>query len=189
MPPRNKFNQEEIISAALDIVRELSADGLTARSLAQRLSSSPKVIFGYFKGMDEVRQKVTERAYELYLSYLNEDMSKGEFPPYKASGMAYIRFADTERELFKLLFMCDRNQAGSVDFDVESSGFAEVLSSSLGITNEEAKLFHLEMWTSVHGIATMIATDFLRLDNELISTVLSDLYNGAKMRFEAKKEN
>ena len=100
MPPKNKFNQEEIISAALDIVRELSADGLTARSLAQRLSSSPKVIFGYFKGMDEVKQKVTERAYELYLSYLNEDMSKGEFPPYKASGMAYIRFADTERELF-----------------------------------------------------------------------------------------
>ena len=139
--------------------------------------------------MDEVKQKVIERAYELYLSFLNEDMSKGEYPPYKASGMAYIRFADTERELFKLLFMCDRNQSGSVDFDVESSGFAEVLSSRLGITNEEAKLFHLEMWTSVHGMATMIATGFSRLDDELISTVLSDLYNGAKMRFEAKKEN
>ena len=187
MPPKNKYTQEEIISAAMDTVRELSAEGLTARSLAQRLSSSPKVIFGYFKGMDEVKQKVIERAYELYLSYLNEDMSKGEYPPYKASGMAYIRFADTERELFKLLFMCDREQSGSVDFDIEVSGFADLLSSSLGITIEEAKLFHLEMWTSVHGIATMIATDFLRLDNELISTILSDVYNGAMLRFKARK--
>ena len=189
MPPRNKYTQEEIISAAMDIVRELSAEGLTARSLAQKLSSSPKVIFGYFKGMDEVRQKVIERAYGLYLSYLNEDMSKGEFPSYKASGMAYIRFADNEKELFKLLFMCDRSGSGNVDFDIEFSGFADILSKNLGITIEEAKLFHLEMWTSVHGIATMIATGFLRLDNELISTVLSDIYNGARIRFEAKKGN
>ena len=35
-------------------------------------------------------------------------MSAGQYPPYKASGMAYIRFAREQRELFKLLFMRDR---------------------------------------------------------------------------------
>ena len=31
------------------------------------------------------------------------------YPPYKAMGMGYIRFAAEERELFRLLFMRDRS--------------------------------------------------------------------------------
>ena len=48
----------------------------------------------------------------MYRQYIAEDMSSGEYPPYKASGMAYIRFADEERELFRLLFM---NKNGRTD--------------------------------------------------------------------------
>ena len=141
----------------------------------------------HYKTMEQLQEAVRAAAYEHYLQYLQQEVESGAYPQYKAFGMAYIQFAYEEKALFRLLFMCDRNQSGSVDFDVESSGFAAVLSSSIGITNEEAKLFHLEMWTSVHGIATMIATDFLRLDNELISTILSDVYNGARMRFAERK--
>lgn len=36
-------------------------------------------------------------------------MESGEYPPYKASGMAYIDFARREKHLFRLLFM--RNPA------------------------------------------------------------------------------
>ena len=35
-------------------------------------------------------------------------MTDGKYPPYKASGIAYIQFAKEEKELFKLLFMRDR---------------------------------------------------------------------------------
>ena len=48
------------------------------------------------------------------------------------------------------------------------------------ISKEKATLMHLEMWTFVHGIASMIATSFLELDLELISTMLSDAYNGIR---------
>lgn len=37
-----------------------------------------------------------------YHDFLKEDMAKGEYPSYRASGMSYIRFAKEERELFKL---------------------------------------------------------------------------------------
>ena len=40
-------------------------------------------------------------------------MAEGKYPPYKASGMAYIRFAKEEKELFKLLFMRDRSDRKS----------------------------------------------------------------------------
>ena len=41
---------------------------------------------------------------------------------------------------------------------------------------------HLEMWTCVHGIGSMLATSFLELDFELISRMLSDVYQGIRRR-------
>ena len=67
-----------------------------------------KPIFGLFENMRQVRAAVIERADGIYQQRLREDMQKGEYPPYKAGGMSYIRFAVEESELFKLLFMRDR---------------------------------------------------------------------------------
>ena len=51
-----------------------------------------------------------------------------------------------------------------------------------GLSREKAMLMHLEMWSAVHGIATMHATSFLTLDWELISNVISDIYQGIRTR-------
>ena len=59
--------------------------------------------------MDEVKMAVVEAADTLYETYIREDTESGLYPPYKASGMAYIRFALEEKALFKLLFMRDRS--------------------------------------------------------------------------------
>ena len=108
MPPKCRFTREEIIQAALDLTAEKGVGALTARGLAQRLGSSAKPIFGLFANMEEVQQEVVKAANLRYQEYLRQDMSAGRYPPYKASGMAYIRFAREQKELFKLLFMRDR---------------------------------------------------------------------------------
>ena len=46
-----------------------------------------------------------------------------------------------------------------------------------------ANLFHLEMWVCVHGIATMMATSYLNIEEELVSRMLSDYDLGLKNRF------
>ena len=43
------------------------------------------------------------------------------------------------------------------------------------------------MWAYVHGIAAMTATGFLKLDTELISEMMTDAYQGLKMRYETKE--
>ena len=53
-----------------------------------------------------------------------------------------------------------------------------------GLESDRARLFHLEMWTFVHGLATMMATGYLELDMGLVSMMLSDAYFGIKHRFE-----
>ena len=111
-------------------------------------------------------------------------MGSGQYPPYKASGMGYIRFAKEEKELFKLLFMRDRSQEVIGDDRDEIAELIELVQANTGATQEQAYLFHLEMWLYVHGIASMSATSYLEWDWEMISRMLSDAYLGLKGRLE-----
>lgn len=184
MPPKFKFTREEITRAALDLARRHGLRGLTARALAGELGCSVKPIFGLFKNMEEVQQETLRAADSLYQSYLQTDMASGKYPPYKASGMAYIRFAREERSLFKLLFMRDRSR-DPVKEDRESiRPLLDMLCTNLGISEDEAYLFHIEMWVYVHGIAVMIATSYLNWEEPFISRLLTDAYTGLKYRYQ-----
>ena len=189
MPPKFKFTKDEITNAALNVTRNNGISGLTARALAAELGCSVKPIFGLFKNMEEVQQEVLTASNLLYQNYLREDMAEGKYPPYKASGMAYIRFAKDEKELFKLLFMRDRSGETIEENREEIRSLIELIKQNLGISEDEAYLFHLEMWLYVHGIATMIATSYLDWDNEFISKVITDAYIGLKYRYTEGKDN
>lgn len=189
MPPKFKFTKKEIINASLEIIREKGPDFVTARSIAAKLSSSPKVIFSWFNNMEDLWHETMKSIEELYNSYIVSDMSKNKYPKYKASGMAYIRFASEEKELFKLLFMRDRTNESFTDDDASIEPLLYLIMQKSGLSFDEAKLFHLEMWVWVHGIASMIATGYLNLEIQLISEMLSDVYNGTMMRFKEKKSN
>ncbi len=189
MPPKFKFTRDEMTNAALNVTRKNGISGLTARALAAELGCSVKPIFGLFKNMEEVGQEVFIASDLLYQNYLREDMAKGKYPLYKASGMAYIRFAKEERELFKLLFMRDRSREKIEENKEEIRPLMQLIQQNLGISEDEAYLFHLEMWLYVHGIATMIATSYLDWDDEFISRVLTDAYMGLKYRYTEGKDN
>lgn len=186
MPPKCRFTREEIIQAALDLTAEKGVGALTARGLAQRLGSSAKPIFGLFANMEEVQQEVVKAADLRYQEYLRQDMSAGRYPPYKASGMAYIRFAREQKELFKLLFMRDRTHEEKAAGD-ELEALLGLIQKSMGLNRDDAYRFHLEMWIYVHGIATMIATAYLEWDMDFISAALTDAYQGLRLRFLPKE--
>ena len=109
-------------------------------------------------------------------------MAAGKYPPYKASGMAYIRFAREEKELFKLLFMRDR-KGEPLKPGREMEVILPLIMKNTGLSREKAELFHLELWVFVHGIAAMIATSYLDYELETISEMLTDVYMGLKTRF------
>lgn len=186
MPPKCRFTREEIIQAALDLTAEKGVGALTARGLAQRLGSSAKPIFGLFANMEEVQQEVVKAANLRYQEYLRQDMSAGRYPPYKASGMAYIRFAREQKELFKLLFMRDRTHEEKAAGD-ELEALLGLIQKNMGLSRDDSYRFHLEMWIYVHGIATMIATAYLEWDMDFISAALTDAYQGLRLRFLPKE--
>lgn len=179
MPPRVKVTKEEIVSAAVALVRKQEA--LNARTLAAALQCSTQPIFSNFATMDALQEATVAAAYGIYLDFLKREEESGKYPRYKSFGMAYIRFADEEKELFKLLFMRDRkgeDLAPTPDFEAS----IDIIMRTNGVTLEMARLMHLEMWACVHGIGTMLATSFLQLDRELVSDMLTDIYQGIRAR-------
>lgn len=183
MPPKPRITKDEIVDAAVRLVRTAGAEKLNARTLAAFLGCSTQPVFSNFATMDELRLAVVAKADALCGEFIKEEIEKGEFPTYKASGMAYIRFAAEEKELFKLLYMRDRTgekEAPSHELTVEME---TIVKNNTGLDDEKAELFHLEMWAFVHGIATILATGFAPLERELVSRMLTDAYLGMRKHY------
>ena len=186
MPPRVKITKEEIVDAALSLLKSNGEEAINARSLAAALGCSTQPIFSNFESMEALREGMIARAYENYLSFIEKELAAGKYPPYKAFGMAYIRFAKEEKALFRLLFMRDRTGEDlSPSPDFERS--VQLIMEANRLSRETAMLFHVEMWACVHGIGTMLATSFQPMDEELISRMTSDVYQGVRARLIAEE--
>lgn len=184
MAPKNKTTRSEIVDAALALVEKHGKDELNARSVAKELGISTQPIFSNFENMDELKREVAKRATEIYLDYIKETAESGRYPAYKSSGMAYIRFAKEKRELFKLTFM-----DGTGRYEAEAyHSIIEAMSRVNGITLADAKELHLRMWTFVHGIATMAATEFVDFEDEYASKMITDVYTGLITKYKKKGE-
>ena len=184
MPPSVKITKQQIIDAAVEIVRHNGAEGINARAVANALHCSTQPVFSNFETMEDLRFAVVKVAEALYEEYAKQEIESGKYPIYKATGMAYIRFAKEEKELFKLLFMRDRTKEV---IPALSRTISDIVQSTTGLKEKSAELFHLEMWSFVHGIATILATDYLELDIDLISEMLTDAYQGLTKRHQAKE--
>ena len=187
MPPKVKITKEDIVKTAVELVRSNGEDSVNARAIAASLNCSTQPVFSNFETMDELKEAMIITAYDIYNDFLKREAQNGKYPQYKAFGMAYTRFAKEESKLFRFLFMRDRHGQELIhtpDFDTS----IEIIMETNGVTHDEAKMMHLEMWTCVHGIGTMLATSFLDLDWELISEMISDIYNGIRARYLTKEK-
>ena len=181
MPPKVKTTREDIINTAIGLIRSKGQHSINARAIANALNCSTQPVFSNFATMDKLEEAVIVAAYDIYLGFIKAEVESGKYPQYKSFGMAYVRFACEEKELFKLLFMRDRTgEDMSLSPDFEES--VQLIMNANGVTAEKAKLIHLEMWTFVHGISVMIATSFLSFEWETISNMISDIYMGIRAR-------
>ena len=187
MPPKVKVTRDDIIQTALELVRAQGAAPLNARQIAAALNCSTQPIFSNFATMDELQGAVLEAGFAYYLGFLKSAAESGRYPPYKAFGMAYIRFAGEEKELFKLLFMRDRRGEGQAPTEDFETSVVMIMQAN-GLSRERAERMHMEMWSCTHGIAVMLATSFLHPDEELISMMLTDVYQGLRIRHIQEQE-
>lgn len=179
MPPKAKFTKEQVVEAALDIVRENGIGSITARTLGKKLNCSPRPIFTVFENMAKVREAALKAAKELYGEYIASGLKKT--PAFKGVGMQYIRFAICEPELFQLLFMSgfSENTTSSRVLMLVDENYAEILASlekDYGFGMKSAEKIYRHMWIYTHGIATLCATKMCIFTEEEISDMMTDVF-------------
>lgn len=192
MPPKAKFSKEEIVEAALAIVREHGAAALTARALAEKLGSSARPIFTVFQSMEEVQQAALASAKALYKQYVNRGLQ--ENPAFKGVGTQYILFAVNEPKLFQLLFMAEQEDVP--DFDgilpmIDESYVAIRLSieNGYGLTCDAAEKLYRHLWIYTHGIAALCATRMCRFTGEEISTMMTEVFTSLLRKIREDANN
>lgn len=183
MPPKAKFEREEIIAAALCLVREEGFEALTARALAARLGSSPRPIFTVFQSMEEVQEEVLAAARKCYNRYIREGLTKTEGPRFKGVGEQYIRFAMEEPKLFALLFMKEQERHPGIEgvLPLIDENYEDILDSivdSYGISDAGAQRLYQHLWIYTHGIATLLATKMCLFTPEQISGMMTEVFVG-----------
>lgn len=189
MPPKAKFTKEEVIAAALDVVRERGEQCLTARELGARLNSSARPIFTLFSGMDEVLCGVKRAARDLYNAhYIAEGLK--EPLAFKGVGRAYLRFAQEENQLFRLLFMQKMQTPLESVLPALDENYPLILTSitnAYGVSEAQAEAIYSHLWVYTHGIATLAVTGLCTFTQEKTDGMLTEVFTALIARVKGEQ--
>ena len=191
MPPKAKFQKEEIVTAAFEIVRKEGWKALTARALGAKLGSSACPIFTVFQNMEEVQQEVEEEAKAKYKEYVQKGLK--ENPAFKGVGTQYILFAQKEPQLFQHLFMEKQKEMPSFAgvLPVIEESYIEILASienGYGVSKEVAEKLYRHLWIYTHGIATLCATEMCHFTAKEISEMMTEVFSSLFQKIKGEKQ-
>lgn len=185
MPPKAKFTKEEVIQAALSILREEGRGALTARALGAKLGSSARPVFTLFSGMDEILNETEKAARRVYDKYVQAGLR--EPLPFKGVGRSYLRFAKEEPKLFQYLFLSERKGTSVSILPEIDDNYEEILNSvtrSYSLNKEKAQSIYLHLWIFTHGIATLIASRACSFTEEETNRMLTEVFVGLLMKIK-----
>ena len=160
MPPKVKFEKEEIVDAAVDIVKEKGIGAVTAREVAKQLGVSTRPIFTYFDTMEQLKAEIYEKAKTLYSEYVERGLAGSV--PFLGVGQQYIQFAKDEPELYKMLFLTKPGEESGGAVEAFRFSRKLVRGSVMKIYNMDehsADRYYQNLWLLAFSLATLIVTD------------------------------
>ena len=179
MPPKAKITREMIVDAGLSIAREQGIENVNARTVSEYLGCSTQPVMYHFSRIEEMKRAVYAKADEYHSAFI---MDVGEEAPLLAIGLNYIRFAQREKHLFRLLFQTNGFAGKSVAERTEAPELApifEAVSGAAGIDRTQAGTVFRSLFLLAHGYASMFANNALAYDERVIAKDLERAFNGA----------
>ena len=169
MSATKKVSKEEIIDAAVEVLRDGGFASINARSVAQKLGCSTQPIYFSFRNMNELRDALTERAILLHTQRVRDSLHahEGNDSRYSSYGMGFVKFAAEEKQLFRWLYL-EGEHLCPYRSDIMLPEVIRTVVEEFGYSEETAKAFHRDMVYYSYGLAILANTDHLGLtDTEL----------------------
>lgn len=177
MARKESITKQMILDAAFTMTKEEGLCSVTARRLADHANCSTQPIFRIYRGMEELYNDLYEMAIVYFSDYYTNFTSKDD-TPFVNLGMAYIKFAEIEPQLFKLLFLePKRNNRSLYELLNGSTGalVKEINKAKQDGAANPGELF-MKMWIFIHGAACMVITGDYDLSQEQTLQLLKDSY-------------
>lgn len=183
MPAKKQVSREKILAAAMELLTQYGMEAVNVKRLAAELHCSTQPIYLSFDSMDALRSALIPEAIQEFVSWMQTECQNRQVHLY---GIAYVRFAKQQPELFRFLFMREKafaemKQALQPILDASITELME--QHHLG--REQADELHDQLWMHAHGIAAMIATDYCDWDMEKAERMLNDCQEALRKHYEA----
>lgn len=176
MPPKVRFQQQDIVTAAYELARKHGLDAINARSVASEIGCSTQPIFRVFENMEQLKARVFEKAVQHFSDFIEENKNCCE-SQYKSLGMAYLLYATKEPHLFHMVFMrCPVGATPEVPFFQCREEVLQMLVEKASFTQEQAEAIHLHMHVYTYGLAAMLAINQVRFTTDELSELLNMEY-------------
>ena len=184
MPPKPKYTKEEIANAAYELTREKGIDAVVAREVGKRLNTSSSPIFTLWNSMEELKMEVWMLAKQKYQAYMEDIFDYT--PAFKEYGMRCVRFAAEEPNLYRMLFLTERENHSPYlrfkeEFGTLYARLVEEIRKSFELSGEDAEELLNQMIIFANGIAAFVITDKRSFSEESVSRHLSQVCIGAVM--------
>ena len=152
MPPKAKITKEMIVEEAFQIARTQGADKITARSIAQRLKCSTQPVLYYFATVEEIKEAVYQRE-DGTLAYTQRWL----FQPGAFSGASLNDLVSSE----------------------ELNPIIQALRQETGVTEDAAREIFSTLFVFVHGYASLLANNEMKLEEDQLTLSLKKVFFGA----------
>lgn len=171
------ITKENIVKGAVKLINDDGWLNLNARSLAKHLGISTKPLYRIYNNMDEIKKDVLIEINRQYDEFINSKIDSKK--ALLTLCIAYVEFANYYKNLFCSLFLSDNLKWKKIEdvFDEKWNQSTIInLVNKHGFSFEEAKELFLHMWLYSNGLATLIATNQIKLDEEKIMIRLVKIY-------------
>ena len=173
--PSLRFDRRIVLDAALDLVRERGYDALSARAVAERAGCSVQPIYSLFGDMEGLMRALYEHARAWVTAYNAEHAGDGE-NLFESNGMAHLRLAREEPQLFTFLYLSPYLGTHSLDElyrSVSQPGVEECIMELGHLGKAAAHELYLNMIVYTHGLAVLVCSGAEFAEDELADRVFT----------------
>ena len=185
MPAIVNLTNEKVVQIAVKMVNDHGWNYVNARSLAKELGVSTKPLYRMYKSMDEIKAEIYKEIYRQYDEFINSRIDNKK--ALLTLAVAYVEFAKKYKNLFNSLFLSNNLKWQSLENVLDEKWNQSTIINLVnkhGYSFEEAKSVFMNYWLYVNGLATLIATNDIDIDENELLIKLVRMY-----KLLAKKEN
>lgn len=159
--------REELVTAALALMREEGEDAASLRAVARRVGVSAMAPYRHFADKAALMEAVAERGFGLLAERLMAGDAPGTTPEesFAGQGAAYVAFAREQPQLFRLMFGIVKPKPDTALGDAANRAYGILTTRAASLSGKlSTEDLALMAWSLVHGLAVLIINGCVTLD-------------------------